>query len=1027
MPSSQRAICFLAVLSFSAAAALPSVFARSSTPLEYTAREWHENDGLPSEEIDSLTIDSAGYLWTAGAGKFARFDGASFEVSKMPLEVDLSGMSSLRQAPGRDNSILIAPPDFQLGAENPAKKFGSGYYLYANGHFSFQPEPKLEGRIVRVVFPEKGETLWLGCDDGTLLRQDQAGSRVFPPSPGANRKKPPTLATDRDGRVWSLIGDNVARFDGERWLPVPVDVPANALRLVGSRIGGPWLLTHNAVYKWTDDVLRPVAKLHETIGAHFVQTAIEDRHGTLWLGTRSQGLHRIVGAETMRIEISHSDVMGVQEDPDGNIWVGTNGGGLIRLKTKTFWLYDKTSGLFDDFSHSVAADSEGTIWLANRDGGVARIRNGIVDPLSKRAAWRTISTKSIFPAPDGRVWIATGIGVYRTAADNPERVERVPALANARLVRVTFVARNGDYWLALDPDKIIRWRAGETTSFGAAEGFDGREVRAITEDSSGTIWVGAADGRLFRSRNDAFERVHLPSLDDYGTLQALWFEPDGTMLIGTTRKGVLIVPPREPTRVRVLSTKQGLPNGDVTNILMDDSGRYWFASRGGIFSIQGGQLRDFVSGKIERVHAVLVGKDHGLPQLSVLGRTQPSACKAPDGSLWFATRKGVVQVDPSLAPEIAGPAPPTIAQISCDGVVQPIASDLQIESTIKKTEIRFSALSLSIPEQTVIRHRLDGFDNDWVLSGNSRVATYPRLPPGTYILRAEVSDGAETWADQPPLLTIHVVPPWWQSGLAQMMYLLVLILSVTVTVRLWSYRRLRQRLEHAEREQELERERMRIARNIHDDLGASLTRIGLITQSTLHRHPVLGTELEQIFETVHSSTRSLDEIVWAVNPKWDDVENLVSYLGNYAQKFLGAAQIRRHLNLPTVVPPTKLPSQTRHNLFLCCKEALNNVVKHAAAKEVSLTVTADESSLNIEIADDGRGLSAAKAGPPDVDRLSPGNGLQNMRDRMEEIGGVFSISDRPGGGTLVAFRLQFPLKAKLDKVANSARALPRSE
>lgn len=1008
-----------------AALGLFAASARAAAPLEYTAREWHETDGLPSEEIDSLAIDRAGYLWIAGAGKFARFDGTAFESAKFSADVDLRGMVAPNSTGPTDSPVLLAAPWSPETAEAADGKPTGGHYRFAGGGFSFHRESELDGKIVRTVFPAPDGAIWLGCDDGTLLRRDRAGSRLFPAAPGAGKKRPPAFAADNAGRIWSLFGEQVARFDGEHWNPVPVTVPATALRLVASRTGGPWLITHNAVCKWSDDTLTTVARLPETIGAHFVQTAVEDRHGTLWFGTRSQGLHRIVGSEAMRVEISHSDVTALQEDPDGNIWVGTNGGGLVRLKTKTFWLYDKSSGLSDDFSHSVAVDAAGTIWLANRDGGVACIRDGIVDPVSKRAAWRTFSAKSVFPSPDGHVWIATGIGVYRTRSDQPERVDRVSSLANARAVRVTFVARNGDYWFALDPDKIVRWCAGETTSFGAAEGFDGREIRAIAEDSSGRIWVGAAEGRLFRGGNETFERVPLPQLDDYGLLQAFWFEPDGTVLIGTTRKGVLIFPPGEPGRARLLSTKQGLPNGDVTNILQDDTGRYWFASRGGVFSIQGAQIRDFMAGKIDRVHAVLVGKDYGLPQLSALGRTQPSACKSPDGALWFATRKGVVRIDPALAPEIAGPAPATIAQITSDGVVQPNTGAIQIESTIRKMEIRFSVLSLSIPEQTVIRHRLDGFDSDWVLPGHGRVATYPRLPPGSYLLRAEVSDGAETWAEQPPLLTIRVVPPWWQSGTARLACLVVLVLCVAVLVRFWSYRRLRQRLRHAEREQELERERMRIARNIHDDLGASLTRIGLLTESTLHKHPALASELGQISETVRGSTRSLDEIVWAVNPKWDDVENLLGYLGNYAQKFLSTAGVRRRLSLPALVPPTKLPSQTRHSLFLCCKEALNNVVKHAAASEVSLTATVDDSALLIEIADDGRGLAAGNAAASDAPgRVAAGNGLQNMRDRMDEMGGTFSIAARPEGGTTVTLRLPFPLRQRTETKPAAAIGSP---
>lgn len=996
----------------------------TQAPLEYTAREWHDSDGLPSEEIDSLALDDRGYLWVAGPSRFARFDGTAFEVSKTPPEVFLKSMSAIHDPAQIKAACLVAPANATSAPDSGDRVDAAGWFLYIDGEFRFQPEPEITGKIVKTTFCEKSGVLWLGCEDGTLLRRNDRDTRLFAPPPGPAGKKAPTFATDKESRVWALSNDRVTRFDGPEPTPVSVENISTTARIVSSRTGGPWLVTQNAVSKWTDGKLQEIAQVEESIGAHYIQAAIEDRHGNLWIGTRSQGLYRIVGQQAVRMPVSHADISALQEDPDGNIWVGTNGGGLVRLKTKTFWLYDRSSGLTDDFSHSVAADRDGTIWLANRDGGVARIQNGVVDPISKRAGWRSFSAKSIFPAADGGMWVTTGIGVFRTRGGDPDRVDRVRELANVRAVRVTFVARNGDCWLAADdPDRILRWRDGEVTSFGAAEGFDGREVRAITEDDAGFIWVGAADGRLFRSRGENFERVPLPDGQDYGVLQALWFEPDGTLLVGTTRKGILILP-QGSIAPSLLTTKLGLPNGDVTNILKDGTDRYWFASRGGLFSIQGAQLRDFAAGKIKRVHTVLIGKDHGLPQLSALGRTQPSAWKAPDGVLWFTTRKGVVRVEPALTSEASDPVPATIARILCDGKRRTLADTLKLQTKVRKTEIRFSVLSLSVPEQTFIRHRLDGFDNDWVQPGNNRAAIYPSLPPGNYTLHVEVSNGDETWLEQPPLLTIIVVAPWWQRPWAQLAYLLALVLCVAVTVRYWAYRRFRNRLEHLERQRALERERTRIARNIHDELGASLTRISLITQSVQHKNPSHAAEFEQIFETVRDSTGSLDEIVWAVNPKLDDVENLVGYLGNFTQKFLGSAGIRRVLNLPEYLPPTKVASQARHSLFLCCKEALNNVVKHAGATEVALTIGVNDSMLRIEIADDGRGLETGRNASANTERIASGNGLRNMRERMEEMGGIFEISKHPGGGTIVILAVKLPVTIKLDGQELSETAPP---
>jgi signal transduction histidine kinase len=556
---------------------------------------------------------------------------------------------------------------------------------------------------------------------------------------------------------------------------------------------------------------------------------------------------------------------------------------------------------------------------------------------------------------------------------------------------------------------VVRWRDDDVRVFSTSDGFDAREVRGFAEDASGTLWVGAADGRLFRFASERFERVPLPGAENCGSLQSMRFEEDGTLLIATTLAGVLIVTPGETPRVRALGTEQGLPNNNVTQILTDDSGRYWFASRRGIFRIDRDQLHDFASGKTARVHAVLLGNDDGLSDLSALGLFQPSAWKARDGSLWFATRRGMLRLDPALISGDSGPPPVTLSDIAFDGRSQPLGGSIEIPADVRKTEIRFSALSLSAPDQLLVRHRLDGFDNDWVVQTSARSATYPRLPPGKYLFRVAASNGSGIWSERDAVLPISVVPLWWQSTWANLLYLAALTLVIFACVRVWAHRRLRRRLEGLERERAIERERTRIAQNIHDDLGASLTHISLLTQLAQHENPAQSLSFEKIYDAANAITRSMDEIVWAVNPKCDDLESLVYYVGNFAQSFFKAAEIRCRLDVPAALPAVSLTSQARHNLFLCCKEALNNIARHAHATEAALTIAVDQTSLRITIADNGRGLAAGKlAQSTDPFRISTGNGLKNIRQRIEELDGSCTFDERPGGGALVTFLITLP-------------------
>jgi signal transduction histidine kinase len=233
--------------------------------------------------------------------------------------------------------------------------------------------------------------------------------------------------------------------------------------------------------------------------------------------------------------------------------------------------------------------------------------------------------------------------------------------------------------------------------------------------------------------------------------------------------------------------------------------------------------------------------------------------------------------------------------------------------------------------------------------------------------------------------------------------------AVSAAVVFVTRRRVRARLEQLERQQAVERERARIARDIHDDLGASLTRISMLSQTVrgeLDDRQQAAADIDQIYGTARELTRAMDEIVWAVNPKHDTVDSLVTYLGRFAQTFLSAAGIRCRLDVPLQLPPWTLTAEIRHNVFLAFKEALNNAVKHAQASEVRVSLEVLPSGLLLVIADNGQGFeNNGSENPfssrPDPTRAAPGNGLFNMRKRLDEIGGRCEWDTAQGEGTRV--------------------------
>jgi signal transduction histidine kinase len=236
---------------------------------------------------------------------------------------------------------------------------------------------------------------------------------------------------------------------------------------------------------------------------------------------------------------------------------------------------------------------------------------------------------------------------------------------------------------------------------------------------------------------------------------------------------------------------------------------------------------------------------------------------------------------------------------------------------------------------------------------------------------------------------------------------LAALFAVAGTVRFVSTRRLRRKVERLELQRAVERDRDRIARDIHDDLGAGLTQITLLSELARREPPeqIVG-HLGQISDTARELTRTMDEIVWAVNPRHDSLDGLVTYICQFAQEYLTLAGVQCRLDLPPHLPPRPLRADVRHNLFLAVKEVLHNVVKHADARVVSLRLVDHPRGFQLSIEDDGQGfVPGASARVEQVDRTAPGCGLANLQQRLAAIGGRCTIASEPGRGTRVQFEV----------------------
>jgi len=403
----------------------------------------------------------------------------------------------------------------------------------------------------------------------------------------------------------------------------------------------------------------------------------------------------------------------------------------------------------------------------------------------------------------------------------------------------------------------------------------------------------------------------------------------------------------------------------------------------------------------------------GLPTRECSAGSQPAACRAADGTLWFPTTKGFVSINPAELKPNLQPPQVLIESVRVDGVEQKTnllnpawSQAIVIPPGYEQLEINYTALNFSAPDAVRFKCWLEGHETAPADVGGERVARYPKLPPGNYRFHVTAENEDGFWNETGGVLEIIVQPYFWQTNSFRITAIIFTLAIVAAIVRFLSTQKLRRELQLHRQKEALEKERSRIARDLHDQLGANLTQVALLGEmagADKNSPDEVESHAKQISETARETTHSLDEIVWAINPSNDTLEGVANYACKYAQEYLALAGVRYRADLPMQLPPTPVPPEVRHNVFLAFKEAVHNVVKHAQADEAWIRLRLQPDGFILEIEDNGRGIGNQTA-PQNR------NGLRNMKRRMNDIHGGFSISAGANGGTVVRFTV--PVKSQ---------------
>ena len=599
------------------------------------------------------------------------------------------------------------------------------------------------------------------------------------------------------------------------------------------------------------------------------------------------------------------------------------------------------------------------------------------------------------PDASGGIWAAASSGLLHLSDETIRRASpRDPLIA-------LLVDRRRNVWAATFNGPLVCHEADQDRRLPEADGLT--RVRALTEDAAGGIWAGTQDGLAFRKAEEQFVRVPLPGARSGDCIQFIVADGPDTVWIGALNGGLYRW---RAGRVDRLPSGAGLPVDDLRSLLIakDD---FWLGTGRGLLRLARDEIDAVLDGRQPTLHCTAYGRDDGVPAVEFSVGYRGATATTPDGHLWFATTAGALEIIPAEQPARSlEPLPVLIEEVRVAQAEIPVHQDktLTVPPRSGPLEIRYTLAELSTPGRLRFRYRLSGLgDHEWGELGDQRTVTFARLPPGAYRVDISASESGGVWRPaQTASLAFVVQAAWWETVPFRAGSVAVFVLVLIWTVRKIVLLRVRARIRKLEQEHLVERERNRIARDIHDQLGASITQMAIKAKMlTLDPPEAVPAHSREITSLTRGMADSLAEIVWAVNPRHDNLAALVEYLAAFAGDFMASAKIGCEIDLPAGLPPRTVSSGVRHHLVLIVKEALNNVVKHSGARQVRLTITFENEVLRVAVSDDGRGFDQ-----PSVSASS--NGIRIFGERMKELGGEFRLESAVGKGTRIAFTLPLP-------------------
>jgi ligand-binding sensor domain-containing protein/signal transduction histidine kinase len=968
-------------------------------------------DGLARNRVQNIMSDSRGFIWISTAEGLSLFDGYRFVNYGTRNGLASPGINDVLEA--RDGTYWVAT-DEGLCILHPQAPSQHLFTLY------HRPVPDFL-HSVNALLQDRSGAIWAATDTG-LFRETETGlaSGSHPEwiklgsSRSDQQDEMRALLVDRQGSLWIGGGTGLyRRYPDGRVVAYTTDNGLPAIfveKLLQDTEGRIWAGTRKGLCRLVADP-QPGGKIVERVYTEAEGLAWRDiksltlsPDGSIWAGCLFRGLSQIRMGADGRAQIrtyskaeglSDDSILALAHDREGNLWVGGESAGLMRIVRSGFLTYTRADGLGDDRVGQILEDHDGNLCAVGNDLATHRAFISFFDG----ERFQLVS----FPAD--HIWPSVPVmqdhsGGWWLGAERLLRLGRIPLrqIPDARLEPVDggqgalqglevyrmFEDSLGGIWVSVHgrENRVARWDAATGMHLlPPTNGPVEQLVSAFAEDHGGDIWLGLYGNGAVRYRNGTFTQFGAQEGIPAGYVSSLYVDDAGRLWIGSFQGGLgrIDAPAADHFTVRIYDASHGLNSDEVTSITADQWGHIYAGTVRGV---------DRLDPDTDRVI-------HYTTNDGLANDMATRAWRDHRGWLWFASTKGLSR----LIPEPDRPsAPPPIRITGLTIGAVPYAISQLGESALSglefatgEVQIAFSSVNFEAGEVLRYQYRLDGAGGQWSAPVDQRSVNLAGLSPGPYRFLARAMDSRGQVSEQPATIAFRIPPPVWGRLWFRLLFLAVVALLLYGLYRFRLNRML-----------ELERIRMRIATDLHDDIGSSLSQIAILSE-VARRPGEAGTDaldpLGGIARISRELVDSMSDIVWAVNPKRDNLLDLTRRMRQFAGEMLVPGGIEFTFDGEGAASHVALGADVRREVFLIFKECVNNAARHSDATQVDISFAMSGGWLRLTIHDNGRGFDPLP--------LSNGHGLASMKNRAAALRGTLEIQSAAGGGTTA--KLAVPL------------------